>query len=174
MGADRIKNTIDEKLYSSADILPDSIKELISKRKFMIYDYGHHGKKWCLIYEDGVSYRYEIGSARNGCSISVSKTDTAINLGAYSNLISWGLDSLPCLTKNMIPQYPRQWTTLYRSLCVYNGESDCIFDSNNAIGFKGCDSDIVNEKFLKLCYLMYWLSAPEIRDLLGTSPVATL
>lgn len=47
-----------------------------------------------------------------------------------------------------------------------NQQSDCIFNSDNAVGFEGNDEMTINEKYFKLCYLMFWLAAPEIRSLL--------
>lgn len=76
------------------------------------------------------------------------------------------MDTLPSVTKNMVWQYPEQWSTFYNSLSVFNEHSNCVFNSDNAIGFEGPDSTIVNDNFSRLRYLMYWLSAPDIRSLL--------
>lgn len=164
--ADDKKIAPDNNLPFSFEFLPDSIKEIVSNRKFIIYDYGHHGKKWILIYEDGYSYNIKIGTTRNESPNLASKIDTANLVDSYRNLICWGLDTLPNITKDMDRLYPKQWSGFYRSLSVFNRQSNCIFNSNNAIGFEGSDSIQINEKFLTLCYLMYWISAPEIRLLL--------
>lgn len=150
----------------SFEFLPDSIKEIVSNRKFIIYDYGHHGKKWSLIYEEGDSYDIKIGTTRNEPHSPVSIMDTMKLMDSYRDLICWGLDTLPNITMDMDRLYPKQWSGFFRSLSVFNQQSNCIFYSNNAIGFEGRDSASINEKFLTLCYLMYWLSAPEIRSLL--------
>lgn len=166
IGADDIKNANDSNLPFSFELLSDSIKEIVSNRKFIIYDYGHHGKKWCLIYEEGDSYDIKIGTTRNEPHRSVSIIDTMKLMDAYRDLICWGMDTLPNITKDMNRLYPKQWSGFYRSLSVFNQQSNCIFNSNNAIGFEGFDSIVVNDNFSKLCHLMYWLSAPEIRSLL--------
>lgn len=166
MGADSKNNTIDNNLHISLEFLPDSIKEFVLDKRFIIYDYGHHGKKWCLIYEDGYSYNIKIGTTRNESPNLASKIDTANLVDSYRNLICWGMDTLPNITKDMDRLYPKQWSGFYRSLSVFNRQSNCIFNSNNAIGFEGRDSIHINENFSTLCYLMYWLSAPEIRSLL--------
>lgn len=114
MGADGVNNTVEDNPSISMEFLPDSIESIVSNRKFIIYDYGHHGKKWCPI-------------------------------------------------KDMARQYPEQWSTFYSSLSVFDLQSECVFNSNNTIGFEGQDNMVINERFSKLCYLMYWLSAPEIR-----------
>lgn len=164
--ADGKKNTTDNNLPFSFEFLPDSIKEIVSNRKFIIYDYGHHGKKWSLIYEEGDSYDIKIGTTRNEPHSPVSIMDTMKLMDSYRDLICWGLDTLPNITMDMDRLYPKQWSGFFRSLSVFNQQSNCIFYSNNAIGFEGRDSASINEKFLTLCYLMYWLSAPEIRSLL--------
>lgn len=166
MGADSKNNTIDNNLHISLEFLPDSIKEFVLDKQFILYDYGHHGKKWCLIYEDGYSYNIKIGTTRNESPNLASKIDTAKLVDSYRNLICWGMDTLPNITKDMDRLYPKQWSGFYRSLSVFNRQSNCIFNSNNAIGFEGPDSIHINENFLTLCYLMYWISAPEIRHLL--------
>ena len=166
MDADDKKNAICDDLCISLGLLPDSIKEIVSNRKFIIYDYGHHGKKWSLIYEEADSYNIKIGTTRNETPNLISKVDTTSLLDAYRNLICWGMDTLPYITKDMGRKYPKQWSGFYSSLSVFNNHSDCIFNSSNAIGFEDCDDMAINENFTRLCYLMYWLSAPEIRSLL--------
>lgn len=163
MGAGGVKNVIDDNSCSSLYLLPDSVKELVSNRKYMIYDYGHHGSRWCLIYEEGGSFIFKIGSTRNERPNLVSQIDTDSLMDSYRTLICWGLDTLPYITMDMDRQYFKQWATFYRSLSVFNQQSSCIFNSNNAIGFEDCDNTPINEKFSRLCYLMFWLSAPEIR-----------
>lgn len=163
MGADGVNNTVEDNPSISMEFLPDSIESIVSNRKFIIYDYGHHGKKWCLIYEDGDSYNFKIGSTRNELTNPIPQIDTAGIMDSYRNLISWGMDTLPYVTKDMARQYPEQWSTFYSSLSVFDLQSECVFNSNNAIGFEGKDNMVINERFSKLCYLMYWLSAPEIR-----------
>lgn len=76
MGAGGVKNVIDENSCSSLYLLPDSVKELVSNRKYMIYDYGHHGSRWCLIYEEGGSFIFKIGSTRNERPNLISQIDT--------------------------------------------------------------------------------------------------
>lgn len=152
--------------HVSLHILPDSIKEVITGKQFLLYDYGHHGKNWCLIYEDGDSYKIRIGTTRMKKPDLEAKIDTALLIAHYRDLIGWGMDTLPSVTKNMVWQYPEQWSTFYNSLSVFNEHSNCVFNSDNAIGFEGPDSTIVNDNFSRLRYLMYWLSAPDIRSLL--------
>ncbi len=166
MGADSKNNTIDNNLHISLEFLPDSIKEIVSNKPFILYDYGHHGTKWCLIYEGANSYYIKIGTTRNEPHSFISIVDTMKLMDSYRDLICWGMDTLPNITKDMDRLYPKQWSTFFRSLSVFNRQSNCIFNSNNAIGFEGRDSKIINEKFSRLCYLMYWLSAPQIRHLL--------
>lgn len=166
MGADDITNIIDDNPCVSLELLPDSIKTIVYDKKSLIYDYGHHGKNWCLIYEDGDSYNFKIGTTRNKQPDLGAKIDTALLIASYRTLIRWGMDTLPDITKGMVWQYPEQWSTFYSSLSVLNDQSNCIFNSNNAIGFEGHDNTAINEKFLELCYLMRWISAPESRDLL--------
>lgn len=164
MSADDIKNANYDNLCNSLEFLPDSIKEIVSDKKFLIYDYGHHGKKWCLIYEKEDSYDIKIGTTRNEPHSSVSIIDTMKLMDSHRDLICWGLDTLPNITKNMARQFPKQWSGFYTSLSVFNQQSNCIFNSNNAIGFEGCNNTAINYNFSSLCYLMYWLSAPEIRS----------
>ncbi len=166
MGADSINDTIDNNLYISLELLPDSIKEIVSNKQFIIFDYGHHGKKWCLIYEDADSYNFKIGTTRKEIHSLELKIDTASLMNSYKNLIRWGMDTLPDVTKDMVRQYPKQWSTFYRSLSVFDQQSKCIFKSNNVTGFEGRDNMTINDNFSRLCYFMYWLSAPEIRSLL--------
>ncbi len=166
MGADGINNTTANNISFSFEFLPDSIKEIVSNRKFIIYDYGHHGKNWCLIYEEGDSYNLKTGTTRNEPHSFGSMIDTMKLMDSYRDLICWGMDTLPNITKDMDLLYPKQWSGFYRSLSVFNQQSNCIFNSNNAIGFEGRDNIPINENFSTLCYLMYWLSAPEIRSLL--------
>lgn len=166
MGASDRKNVKDSNSSFSFELLSDSIKKIVSNREFIIYDYGHHGKKWCLIYEKGDSYDIIIGTTRNEPHSFVSVIDTMKLMDSYRDLICWGIDTLPYITKDMVWQYPKQWSSFYHSLSVFNEHSNCIFNSNNAMGFEGFDSIVVNDNFSRLCYLMHWLSAPEIRSLL--------
>ena len=128
-----------------------------------MYDYGHHGKKWCLIYEEGDSYNFKIGTTRNERLDSASPIDTARLMAVHRDLIFWGIDTLPYITENMDRQYPEQWSTFYKSLSVFNQQSDMIFSANNVVGFEGPDNMAINADYRGLCYLMYWLSDPEIR-----------
>jgi hypothetical protein len=164
MGAEGIDNTIDNNLHISLDFLPDSIKEDVLNKRFVIYHYGHHGTKWCLIYEDGDSYNIKIGTTRHEPPNLALKIDTAKLMDSYKNLICWGMDTLPHVTKDLVRKYPEQWPAFYHSLRVFDRQLNCIFNSNNAIGFEGNDNLAINESFLKLRYLMLWLSAPEIRS----------
>lgn len=164
-GADG-ENVNEDTLYVSLAFLPDSIREAVSNKKLMIYDYGHHGKKWCLIYEDADSFNIKIGSTRNEPTDLASKIDTSRLMDSYRSLICWGLDTLPYITKNMERLYPKQWSGFYSSLSVFNQHTKCVFNSIKVIAFGGRNNKIVNEKYWKLCYLMYWLSAPDIRALL--------
>lgn len=157
-------NVIDDNSRPSLEFLPDSVRESVSNKKFMLYAYGHHGVNWCMICEEANSYNILIGTTREKPSYLDSKLDTARLMESYRNLICWGLDTLPYITKYMKRQYPEQWSTFYRSLSVFQQQSDCIFNSDNAIGFDGYDSASVNKNFHDLCYLMYWLSAPDLRS----------
>lgn len=163
MGADGIKNAVYDNWGNPLNLLPDSIKEIIHNRKFIMYDYGHHGKKWCLIYEEGDSYNFKIGTTRNERLDSASPIDTARLMAVHRDLICWGIDTLPYITENMDRQYPEQWSTFYTSLSVFNQQSDMIFSANNVVGFEGPDNMAINADYRGLCYLMYWLSDPEIR-----------
>ena len=78
MGADVIVNANDDNSHVSLHILPDSIKEVITGKQFLLYDYGHHGKNWCLIYEDGDSYKIRIGTTRMKKPDLEAKIDTAL------------------------------------------------------------------------------------------------
>lgn len=146
--------------------LPDSIKNIIEDKKFLLYDYGHHGTKWCLIYENRKSYNILIGTTRSEPPFIYIPIDTVKLLEKYQHLICWGLDSLPNIAKGMTKQYSIGWSTFYSSLRVYNKSYICIFNSNNAIGFEGVNSKKINLQFNQLCYLMRWLSAPELRNAL--------
>lgn len=166
MGANGVTSTNDENPGLASTLLPDSIKKIVANRKFIMYDYGHHGKKWCVIYEDGDSYNFDIGSTRNERLNLDSQIDTAKIMADYRDLICWGMDTMPDATKNMARKYPEQWASFYKSLSVFDKQSDCIFEANNVVDFEGTDNRPINANFHKLSYLMYWLSAPEIRHLL--------
>lgn len=150
----------------SLGYLPDSIKTIISDKKFIIYHYGHHGIKWCLIYEDRDSYVITIGTTRQENIDMNSGIDTLKLLNSYRDLICWGIDTLPETTRAMVPIYQKEWSPFYSSLSVYNTPSVCLFNSDNAIGFEGTDEIDVNNNFKDLCYLMWWLSDPNIRKYL--------
>jgi hypothetical protein len=166
MGADGVNSAIDNQSHISLDFLPDSIKEIVSNKRFIIYEYGHNGTKWCLIYEEADSYSIKIGTTRKEPSNLALKIDTANLMDQYKNLICWGMDTLPYATKEMVRKYPKQWSGFYRTLSVFDQQLNCIFNSNNAIGFEGFDNMAINDNFLRLSYLMLWLSTPENRSLL--------
>ena len=86
MGADVIVNANDDNSHVSLHILPDSIKEVITGKQFLLYDYGHHGKNWCLIYEDGDSYKIRIGTTRMKKPDLEAKIDTALLIAHYRDL----------------------------------------------------------------------------------------
>jgi hypothetical protein len=165
MGADGLNNAIDNELHSSLDFLPDSIKEIVSNKRFIIYYYGHYGTTWSLIYEEADSYNIKTGTTRNKPLNLGPKIDTENLMDSSKDLICWGMDTLPYITKDMAREYP-QLLGFYHSLSVFDQKSNCIFNSNNSIGFEGCDNMALNDNFLRLSYLMYWLSAPEIRSML--------
>lgn len=150
----------------SLGYLPDSIRAVIADKKFLIYHYGHHGIKWCLIYEDRDSYVITIGTTRQENIDRKSGIDTLKLLNSYRDLICWGIDTLSETARAMVPIYQKEWSPFYSSLSVYNTPSVCLFNSDNAIGFEGTDEIDVNNNFKDLCYLMWWLSDPNIRKYL--------
>lgn len=155
------------------DWLPDSTKKIISNKKSIIYYYGHYGRNWSIVYEDGDSYSYIIGTTRTNEESPQSDSkkkiigiDTLKLFESYRDLIAWGMDTFPEITKNLTPKYSAMCISCYNVLEVFNSKSECIYWDNNVGRFEGTNSSIVNEKYSALCYLMLWLSAPMLRELL--------
>lgn len=143
--------------------LPDSVKSIIAENRSIIYSYGHHGQIWVVIYEKSDSLYILNGTTRQYQSMDKSEFDTTTFLNSNRPIIKWGLDSLILQSKAMIPRYRTQYSSLYRSLCVYEPKNQTFFDSNDAVAYSVTDSIAFKNKFHKLCLLMYWLSSSEIR-----------
>lgn len=147
----------------------DSIKMEMSGKDFMYYSIGHHGVVWSLIYREAGSYRMRIGAAQESNVVLNAEFDTAAFFKTNAKLLAWGLDTLPVIAKGMTPQYRKEYWPIYESLYSLNMKTGDEFVSDNAIGFSGPDSLVFNEKFTKLNLLMYWLAAPEVRQVIPKS-----
>ena len=95
--------------------------------------------------------------------------DTVAFLNANGKLLAWGLDTLPVIAKKMTPQHRTVYWPIYESLYGLNAKTGDEFFSDNAIGYSGPDSVAFNEKFTKLNMLMYWLAAPDVRQVIPES-----
>ncbi len=151
--------------------LPDSIKEEIADKKFVIFSYGHHGVVWSLIYQNCDSYQILSGTTRQIKPNRNEKIDTGVIIKRNKALLEWALDTLPILSEKMEPQYRDAYSPFYSCLDIYKPDKGVVFESNAAIGFSGPDSIDFNKKFDKMCYLMRWLSSSDIRKYLPDTPI---
>lgn len=147
----------------------DSLKVEMAGKYFLYYSTGHHGVVWSLIYREAGSYRMRIGTTRGNNQVMNAEFDTVAFLNANGTLLAWGLDTLPVIAKKMTPQHRTVYWPIYESLYGLNAKTGDEFFSDNAIGYYGPDSVAFNEKFTKLNMLMYWLAAPEVRQVISES-----
>ena len=140
-------------------------------KDFLYYSTGHHGVVWSLVYREAGSYRMRIGTTRGNNQVMNAEFDTVAFLNANGTLLAWGLDTLPVIAKKMTPQYRTVYWPIYESLYSLNAKTGDEFFSDNAIGYSGPDSVAFNEKFTKLNMLMYWLAAPEVRQVIPESMI---
>ena len=147
----------------------DSLKVEMVGKDFLYYSTGHHGVVWSLIYREAGSYRMRIGTTRGNNQVMNVEFDTVAFLNANGKLLAWGLDTLPVIAKKMTPQHRTVYWPIYESLYSLNAKTGDEFFSDNAIGYSGPDSVAFNEKFTKLNMLMYWLAAPEVRQVIPES-----
>lgn len=147
----------------------DSLKVEMVGKDFLYYSTGHHGVVWSLIYREAGSYRMRIGTTREYNQVMNAEFDTVAFLNANGKLLAWGLDTLPVIAKKMKPQHRTVYWPIYESLYSLNAKTGDEFFSDNAIGYSGPDSVAFNEKFTKLNMLMYWLAAPEVRQVIPES-----
>lgn len=98
---------------ASLHFLSDSEKALLADKKFIVYVYGHHGIKWSIIYEDGDSYNFSIGTTRETSPEPGHDIDTLKLFEAYRSLINWGMNTLPEISKENKLKYPDQWSCFF-------------------------------------------------------------
>lgn len=149
----------------------DSLKVEMVGKDFLYYSTGHHGVVWSLVYREAGSYRMRIGTTRGNNQVMNAEFDTVAFLNANGKLLAWGLDTLPVIAKKMTPQHRTVYWPIYESLYGLNAKTGDEFFSDNAIGYSGPDSVAFNEKFTKLNMLMYWLAAPDVRQVLPESMI---
>ena len=152
-------------------MIRDSLKVEMVGKDFLYYSTGHHGVVWSLVYREAGSYRMRIGTTRGNNQVMNAEFDTVAFLNANGTLLAWGLDTLPVIAKKMTPQYRTVYWPIYESLYSLNAKTGDEFFSDNAIGYSGPDSVAFNEKFTKLNMLMYWLAAPEVRQVIPESMI---
>lgn len=136
----------------------------------IFYSTGHYGYSWSLIamidssyhiYSGRVSYT---GDPNHNDIPESTPFDTTKLLINNNTIISWGFDSIYSQAINMKKVYRKQYVTFGTDLSVFNSFGENTFNSDNAISFAGDDSLTFNEKFHKLCLIMWWLSDSKIRE----------
>ena len=97
--------------------------------------------------------------------------DTIKFMKRNKGILQWGLDTLPAQAYKMTPQYSNAYSPFNYSLkVIYFGEN-LIFSSVNTTNYSGPDSAAFNDKYGRLCFIMFWLAAPEIRPYIPDSEI---
>lgn len=157
--------------------LPDSLYNILKKRPIIFYTRGHYGYDWsliarmdstCSIYSGRISYSGDlyIDKIPEGLPFDTTK------LISHNNaLLSWAFDSISVQAADMKKVNRTPFVTLWTDLSVFNSDGENIFNSDNAIAFAGVDSLVFNEKFNKLCLIMWWLADSRIREYIPDSAI---
>ena len=88
-------------------------------------------------------------------------TDT---IGQCNEIIQWGFDSLYLEAKTMKMKKINEYSPVKNVLEVYDDNCQRVFADYDMVIYGGYNSEIFNEKLRRLKYMMFWLSAPEIRN----------
>lgn len=151
-------------------VLPDSIALLLQNQPSLFYSYGHYGYSWSIItvvnhdfrtYSGRVSY---IGEKAITSTRTEDKFDSTLFFNNNKRLLLWALDTMPFTAQKMTPIYGSHTNSMYTELTIYRPKSkDSFHVDNNVICFAGPDSVVFNHNYHRLCLILRWLSAPNMR-----------
>lgn len=136
------------------NIVNDTILDIITDKKFIYFMKGHHGHIWSLVVPDNGCYILAAGNTPN----NEYHIDTIVS---ENSILLWGMDTMPAHYAQMRPVYRDSYWPFYERLVVFSEKKEIIFDSENAIAFRGTDSITFNANFSRLIYFMYWSALPK-------------
>ncbi len=152
----------------------DSVKPDIENKPFIFFTAGHHGYNWAILVKSTDTFMVYSGSVPSNRGSLTSKDQSGFDsLRFFSSnkaCINWALDTLLKKALRMTPIINHDYNPMYSSLSIYNSEGERLYHkSSDIIGYTGANSTEFNEKLQKLWFIMFWLSAPAIRQNLSDS-----
>ncbi len=160
--------------------MPDSVSKMLEGRPLLYFSIGHYGYRWSILTKEGKNFRTlsgrvsYIGEKYITEPVESIRFDTAELFDANRALILWGLDTLPMEVRRMrsIERGRENYITIYDKFLVFDSRGRRLFDSNGALAFSGPDSLEFNSKYHRLCFMMQWLSTPELRKYVPESAIS--
>lgn len=153
------EGAFDCELNNRADEIISQCKlyDKINQKQFLFYCTGHVGIVWSIVVREDVGYLVYYGNT----SDEFVATDT---IGQCNEIIQWGFDSLYLEAKTMKMKKINEYSPVKNVLEVYDDNCQRVFADYDMVIYGGYNSEIFNEKLRRLKYMMFWLSAPEIRN----------
>lgn len=157
--------------------LPDSLYTILKNKPIIFYSRGHYGYFWSLIARVDSTYQVYSGQVsysgeRYLNEISESDPSDTTKLFIHNNaILSWGFDTIAYEAMNMSKVNRTPYVSLWTDLSIFKCDGVNIFSSDGATAFSGKDSIAFNNKFHKLCLIMWWLADSRIREYIPDSAI---
>lgn len=160
-----------------SDFLPDTLAYRYQNHPYILFHIGHYGYSWSLIVKINDKFHIHNGKVSYTGDKLIDETnnthsfDSAKFISSNRYIINWAIDSLHWQSVGMTPQYPAEYLPISSSLEIHTKNNASIFNSDNAIGYRGPDSIGFNNRFHHICLLMRWLAIPELRQYIPESNI---